>query len=812
MNLAEVAVIEQKKVPVNWVGKPVPRREDQRFLMGKGTYVPNLRAEGQAYVVFLRSPFARAKIKSIDAEAAKQAPGIVNVFTGKDIIEHINPLPNLLAPPYGNIKDYGIAEDEARYMGEPVAAIVAENVYQAWDAADLVEVEYEPLDAVSTIKGALDEKGPKVHSNIPSNSVWNKKFKYGDTEKAFKDAHVVVKKKLKWHRFTSAPLEPNAAIVDYDETSGIYTFTTNNQRPVFNQQPIATALGVNTNRLHFISPDIGGGFGIKNDSHPYMIVLAALSKLVGRPVKWVETRTEHMQASEHGNEIEYEGEMAFSKDGQILGMRAVALHDEGAYMRREPVGAFNFIRHATMTYTFENLDFEINALVTNKCPVGPNRSYGKMQQGFLVERLIDLGAKKLGMDRIAIRYKNFVKESQMPYQTPTGAILDGGDYEKILSKISEAFDMKKLVQRRDEIRKSGKFAGIGIAMGMDACPINFSSNRIINPNSKASGESEAAWVRIDQDGGISAAVGTSPQGHGHETSVAQIVSDVLGVTPDEVYSIPGFDSWNHPWTVHSGTYASRFAIAGAAAVQGAAIRVRDKILRIASHVLKEPVDNLSIENGKIMSEETPDTKLTLKDIAFMASRDLASLPKNEEPGLFVNYVYKTPFDIPTSDQTGNFSLTYSYSASIVLISVDKETGVTKVERVGIYEDCGNQINPLIVEGQVHGQLGHQLGAALYENIIYDEQGQLLTSTFKDYLAPTAADLPNYETGSINTPSLFTPMGTRGTGEGGGAPIIACVNAMDDALSSMDVEFTSSFLDPVEIRKIIKEHEVDKEVS
>lgn len=805
-NQSMAQIILQKIERTQWIGRPLPRKEDLRFITGKGRYTSDFELPNTAYVVIARSPYANARIVKIDASKALELPGVLAVITGEDVAEEINPFPNLLPHPYNQIKDYGIAINETRYAGEPVALIVAENMYTAHDALELLNIEYEPRQPIISAEEAMRDGSPRVHENIPSNVVWHKKFTYGDVDEAFKKADLIVKKRLYFHRFTSAPLEPNAIIVSYDSVSGVYTIISNNQRPVFNQHAIAHALKIPTNKLHFISPDIGGGFGIKNDSYPYIVLLAIASKKVNRPVKWIETRQEHMMASTHGNEVVYYGEMAFRKDGTILGLRAKAIHDEGAYMRREPIGAFNFIRHATLTYRFRNLEMDVYAVVTNKCPVGPNRSYGKMQQNYLVEVLIDMGARELGIDPIEIRMKNFVRSEEMPYETPTGALLDGGDYPKVLERVCELVNYSALKREQREARKKGKIVGIGVAMGMDASPINFSSNRIINPAAEVSGESEAAWVKVNEDGSIIASVGTSPQGHGHETSVAQIVADVLGVDPDQVHVVQGFDSWVNPSTPHSGTYASRFAIAGASAVYGGAMRVKSKILQIASYILNVPTEKLDIVDGKIAVNGVKQD-LDIKKIAQYAWKDLARLPENIEPGLFAYYVYRTPFKLPKDDKSGNFSLTYSYSACIVYIEVDAETGFVKIKRVGIVEDCGKQINPLIVEGQIHGQLGHQLGAALYEKLVYDESGQLLTSSFLNYWAPTALELPSFEVDSIITPSLFTPLGTRGMGEGGGAPLIACVNALNDALSIYGLEFTESHLDPTKIRELVKRAKV-----
>ena len=784
-----------------WIGKRVKRKEDPRFLTGTGTFTDDIQIPGMLYAVLVRSPYAHARIKKIDLSKALEVPGVVCALTGEEVAECTSPVPNNLREPYSEIEDYCLAVGKARYAGEAIAAIAVENKYLAEDILELVQVDYEALDPVVNPEKAMESESALVHENVPSNVVWQGKYDYGDVDGAFEEADLVVKDRLYFHRFTSAPLENTVVIADYDDRWETLTIWSNTQRPMFNHRFISHALGFPGEKIRYITPDIGGGFGIKNDIYPYMILMALLAMRAGKPVKWVETRTEHLSASAHGNEVLYDAELAVKKDGTITGLRARAVHDEGAYMRREPIGAINFIRHATVAYTFQNLSMDLYCIATNKCPVGPNRSYGKMQQCFLVERLIDLAARRLELDPGEMRLKNFVQPDQMPYESPTGCILDGGDYPGTMKKALEMIDYSKVREEQARLRESGRYIGVGIAVGMDACPVNSSIQRMMNPKLQMSGDSEAAWVKIAPDGQIVAAVGTSPQGHGHETVVSQIVADVLGVHPDDVYAVPAFDSSVNPSTPQSGTYASRFAVVGVGAVLGAALKVREKVLQIGAHLLGDvEVEELELEGGRVSVKESKDQSVSLDDIARTAWVDLANLPDDVEAGLFGHYVYRADFKLPVDEKRGNFSSTYSYAVTAMVVEVDIETGKIKILRIATVDDAGKRLNPLIVEGQVYGAIGHQLGAALYERLLYDESGQLLTSSFKDYCAPTAADFPKFEVDFVDTPSLATPWGSRGVGEGGGSPLIVVSSAVSDALAPFNVEITSSHVTSEDILK------------
>lgn len=777
-----------------WFGQPVKRKEDRRFLTGNGRYTDDIVLPGMLYAAFVRSPYAHARILRVDASRALAMPGVVAVLTGEEVKAMSDPAEQSIKAPYDQLRDYCMAVDTAKHAGEAVVAVAAETPYLAYDAAEAIEVEYEPLPAVTNAEAGMAPDAPKVHPNLPDNVVWGDTFEYGDVDAAFARADVVVKDRLHWHRFTSAPLENTVVIASYDPALDQATIWSNNQRPMLNLPFIAKPLRMPSEKLRFICPDIGGGFGIKNNSYPYLVAMVLLAKKAGRPVKWVETRREHLLASTHGQEVIFDAEMALAKNGTILGVRARAVHDEGAYMRREPIGAINFIRHATVGYKIPALRQDIFAVVTNKSAVGPNRSYGKMQQCYLIERLIDRGARELGMDPTEVRFKNFVQPTEMPYEDIAGRRLDGGDYPAMLRRAMQMLGYEQARREQTEAERQGKLLGVGVAMGMDACPINASLIRVIDPRRQTSGDSEACSIRIDELGRIVATTGSVPQGQGFETTVAQLVADELGVTPDDVHVMPGFDSATHAYSAFSGTYASRFAIVGAGAVIGAARQVRAKIIRIAAHLLETAEADIDLVDGKAVVRGT-DRGMTLQEIARTAWRDLARLPEDLEAGLYAHYVYRPKFDLPYSNKRGNFSFTYSYGISAVLVEVDRGTGQVKVRRMVTLDDLGRRINPLIVEGQIHGAIGHQLGAALYEHLHYDQEGQLLSASFKDYWAPTAADMPDFEVEYLETPSTATPLGTRGGGEGGGSPLIAAVNAVDDALARVGGHLTDSFLAP-----------------
>jgi CO/xanthine dehydrogenase Mo-binding subunit len=790
------STLEQTKT---WVGTALKRKEDIRFVRGRGEYVDDRRFPGALHVFPVRSPYAHANILSIDATAALQLPGVMDVVSGEELKGQIQPAYSQLPPPCDRIATYPLAMEKVRFSGEPVAVVVAESPYQAEDGALAVQVDYDPLEVLTDPEVAI--KSTPIHASTPTNLVWSREMRYGDIEGAFAKADHIVRRSMHLHRFTSAPLETRAAVVEYNDRTGLYTIFSNLQNPERYRARIASCLGIAPRLLHFECPDIGGGFGIKLHMQ-WVILLCYLAKKYGRPVKWIEDRTGHLMASHHGNEVAYDAEMAFDQDGHILGLRARTLQDEGAYLEREPKGLVNQLRHFTGLYTFRNLAIDFLAVITNKCPTGPNRAYGKVQTSFLIERMLDEAAKELKIDPVELRRRNLVQPEAMPYLTPTGALHDGGDYPAAMQQALEMLDYEGFRKKQEEARARGRYLGFGIALGIEASPSNTSIGQLITPDSTSVGDSEAALVRIELNGDVTAALGTVPQGHGHETVVAQIVADELGLTPNDVTVTTGYDCQRDPSTPYSGTHASRFAVMGVGAVVGAARKLRKKLFSLVAHLVGDDPSALKMEGGKIIHGAS-GTAFTLPQLAKVANYELDRLPDGMEPSLEGRFVYHPPFGAPGPDGVCNFSITYAYGITIVTVEVDVETGRVKLGRIISVNDCGRRLNPMLLEGQHHGAIAHQLGAALFEAIKYDENGQLLTSNFKSYLTATAADLPSYEMGHFETPSLFSPLGARGGGEGGGTPLIATIAAVNDALDPFGIYLSEGHITPGELRAIIR---------
>jgi 2-furoyl-CoA dehydrogenase large subunit len=785
-----------------WIGRPLARREDRRFITGSAEYVDDRSLPSALHAYPVRSIYAHAKILSIDVAEALAQPGVVAVLTAADLANEIKPVKAGLPAPNSDIDSFPLAREKVRYCGEPVVVVLAESPALAEDAGQFVYIDYEPLPPVLDPEAAIESSSALVHERVGTNLAWRKLFSYGNVAAVFDQADHIIRRRLHLHRFTSAPLETRQAAVSFNSRTGQFNIFSNLQNPERYRARIAQSLGLPLTDFHFECPDIGGGFGLKLHLL-WVIFLCIAARRTGRPVKWVEDRTGHLSASHHGNEVLYDAELAVKTDGTILGLRTRAIHDEGAYLEREPKGTVNQLRHATLTYRFRELEMDFLAVMTNKCPTGPNRAYGKVQQVFLVERLIDEAARELGMDPFEMRRRNLVSPDQMPYKTPTGAIYDGGDYPRMFQMLCDRVDIEEFRGRQRKAREQGRYLGLGIAIGLEASPSNNGIQRLIDPGDRRSGDSEAARVTIGLGGHIQVATGSVAQGHGHETAISQIVADHLGVLPDQVRVTIGYDSQRDPSTPYSGTHASRFAVMVGGALVGACKQMREKIVQIGAHLLQVDETSLSLEAGILRAQD--GRTLTLAELAHVAHLDLASLPAGATPGLEARYVYH-PLSLghPTDGTSGNFSVTYAYGAAAIEVCVDIETGRVKLERIVCLHDCGVQINPLIVEGQIHGAIAHQVGAALFERIEYDEHGQLTTSTFKNYLTPTAADLPRYECGHLETPSLFSPLGARGAGEGAGAPLVATINAVADALAPLGVVIQEGHVSPCDVWTLVKQ--------
>ncbi len=775
-----------------WVGQSVARKEEARLLRGQGKFVDDYRLQGTLHVKFVRSAYAHARIASIDVEQARNAPGVAVVLTGAEVAKLVQPFIEIGPDPGGKILDYPMAVDKVHFQGEPVAAVVAESIEAAEDAAELARVDYESLPAVVDAEEALTD-GSVLHPSSGTNLVWQGEFEYGDVDGAFsKAAHVIEIDRLHFHRFSSTPLENNVVIAQWDASDNQIYFWCNNSFPAFAIQFLSPALGVGIDQIHFQSHDIGGSFGIKITNYPYMAVCALASRACGgRPVKWVETRTEHMTASAHGNERTFrDTRVALDGDGVITAIESRHIDDCGAYPRYEPLGCIIWAQVLPGAYRVQNMRIHFSQAVTNKCPVGPNRGYSRMQHLWFLERVIDICGHRLGIPADEMRLRNYIKSSEMPYTTPNGCVYDSGDYAAMQRIAKDLIGWDEWQSKIAEARRQGRLIGIGIGTTLDSGTNNFGQSQIINPRAPYSGQSEGANVKLDIYGEIVVSIGSVPQGQGHETTAAQVVADVLNVHPDMVKVRPGFDTDRNVHTGHSGTYASQFAVTGLSAVHGAAAKLKSELSRLASFALGANEDDLEFGVGT-QGPEVKDNKsgksINYWGLANLVNVNNAGLPPDLDVTLNCRYVYRAPFKVPDIQRKyGNLTLTYAAQLHIAVIEIDRETYIPKILGYVAVDDCGRVVNPAIVRGQVFGATAHGIGAALYEDCRYDEAGNLLASTFSDYIPITALNMPRIRYGHLESPSPFSYNGAKGMGEGGAAPVHTVCAALQDALWSSGV--------------------------
>ncbi len=542
------------------------------------------------------------------------------------------------------------------------------------------------------------------------------------------------------------------------------------------------ALGTTSDRFRFVVRDIGGGFGNKTMLHPYLTSCCLLARKLRRPVNWTEWRSDQHTANAHGNERWFEDvEVAVQSDGTLLGFKARAIDDCGAHARYEPMGAIIWSQVAAACYAWRNIRVDFTQVFTNKAPVGANRGYSRMQHIWLVERIVDLVAHELGLDPVEVRKRNYVRAEQMPYEAPNGSIYDSGDYARSLDMALELIDYDAARER--QARGDGRLVGIGIGSTLDSGTNNTAQTRLANPAAQSSGNSEVATVKLDLLGEIVATIGTTPQGQGHETTAAQVIADILGVSPDQVRVRAGHDTYWNSHSGYSGTTASQFAVTGLGAVKGAADALAGELRRLAAWSLGATPDAIVLAGGRASVDGDPERGLTLAQCSSFINANIASLPSSlDDVTLNCRFVYRAPFELPDVERKhGNLALTYASQVHACVVEIDPETGEVEIVDYAAVDDCGVRVNPRIVEGQVHGAIAHSLGAVFHETFAYDEQGQLLTPNFYDYHVPHALDMPPLKTASIESPSPFTPLGAKGMGEGGGGAVHTICAAIQDAL-------------------------------
>jgi len=782
-----------------WVGKALPRKEEDRLLRGRGKFADDIKLRDMAYLCFVRSPYAHARIISIDPSAAEALPGVICTITGREIQPETQPFIEIGPDPCSKIRDYPLAISTALYQGEPVAAIVAESPSLAEDAAELIQVEYESLEPVLDAEQALEDKSI-LHQEMGTNKVWNGVFEYGDVEKAFQEAGYVVQiDRLHFHRFSSTPLENNVVIAEWNPKDDHIYYSCNNSFPSFAIQFLAAHLNVHIDRIRVQTADIGGSFGIKITNYPQMAVCALASKKSGgRPIKWVETRSEHMTSSAHGNERTFrDTRVALDKDGVITAIASRHIDDCGAYPRYEPLGCVIWSQVFPGVYQFKNARIDFTQAVTNKCPVGPNRGYSRMQHLWFLERVVDICAHEIGIPADEMRLRNYIQPEEFPYTTPNGCVYDSGNYPKMLEIAKQLIGWDGWKKKQAELRKEGRLIGIGIGTTLDSGTNNFGQSQIVNPGAPFSGNSQGANCKLDIYGEVVVAVGSCPQGQGHETTAAQVVADVLSISPDLISVRTGFDTERNVHTGFSGTYASQFAVSGLSAVHGAAQKLKTEMKRLAAFVLETKEDDLEFNTGAQGPEVR--AKSTGKSINYWGLANIVNVnsavlpPELHEITLNCRYIWRAPFKVPDKQKKyGNLTLTYASQLHIAVVEVDRETFIPKILDYVAVDDCGTVINPPIVEGQVYGATAHGIGAALLENCVYDAVGNMLTSTFSDYTPITALNMPTVKYGHIETPSPHSYSGAKGMGEGGAAPIHTISAALQDALFSNGIIIEDSF--------------------
>jgi CO/xanthine dehydrogenase Mo-binding subunit len=782
-----------------WVGRSVPRKEEHRLLRGQGKFIDDIKLRDMHYLHFVRSPYAHARILNVNVAEAKAIPGVVAVICGSEIEPLTKPFIEIGPDHCQKIADYPMAISKARYQGEPVAAVVAETPQIAEDAAELVQVDYESLPPVIDAEYALKDESV-LHELAGTNLVWRGVFEYGDVEKAFQEAASVVNiGRMHFHRFSSTPLENNVVIAQWDYKDDRLYYWCNNSFPSFAIQFLAPHLGIHIDQIRVQTFDIGGSFGIKITNYTQMAVCALASKHCGgRPVKWVETRSEHMLSSAHGNERTFlDTQVALDKDGVITAIASRHLDDCGAYPRYEPLGCVIWSQVFPGVYRFKNARIDFSQVVTNKCPVGPNRGYSRMQHLWFLERVVDICAHELGIPADEMRLRNYVRPEEMPYTTPNGCVYDSGNYPKMLALAKELIGWDEWKKKQADARDQGRWVGIGIGTTLDSGTNNFGQSQIVNPYAPFSGNSQGANAKLDIYGEVVVAVGSCPQGQGHETTAAQVVADVLNITPDLITVRTGFDTERNVHTGFSGTYASQFAVSGLSAVHGAAQKLKAEMRRLAAFTLNAKEDELDFgigEQGPELRVRGTERAINYWGLANIVNVNSAVLPEElHEITLNCRYIWRAPFKVPDKVRKyGNLTLTYASQLHIAVVEVDRNTFVPKILDYVAVDDCGTVINPPIVEGQVYGATAHGIGAALLENCVYDEVGNMLTSTFSDYTPITAMNMPKVKFGDIQTPSPHSYSGAKGMGEGGAAPVHTISAALQDALFGCGVIIDDSF--------------------
>jgi carbon-monoxide dehydrogenase large subunit len=775
-----------------WVGQAIRRKEDPRFITGRGIYTDDIAIPGQLYASIIRSPEAHARIVSIDKSAAEARDDVHLVLTGEDMADLEGPLPMAWVPPGVEVKTpehWPLARGKVCHVGDPVAVVVARDKYAAVDAAEDVIVEYDPLPVVVDPEAALEHGSPLVHDQFGTNKTheWSLGTEPDDLEAALAGADVVVERRIVNHRTAAAPIEARVAVADY--RAGDMTLWTSSQIPFITRLQLAIMLGISEEKLRVIAPEVGGGFGSKLNVYGEEALMCYLARRLERPVRWASTRSEDLQVTAHGRDQIDRVRMGLKRDGTIVALHLDVLADLGAYHQLltpfiPELGSFVM----GGCYDIPAVRVDIKGVFTNKCATDAVRGAGRPEATHMLEVALDQAAAELGIDRLELRRKNFIPKEKFPAEVTLGVIYDSGDYHGTLDKLLEHVDLDEFAREQEELRSQGRHRGIGFSTYVEICGL--APSRIAGPGGVGlqAGFWESATLRVHPSGSATLYTGTKPHGQGHETGFAQIVADRIGISPEQVEVIHG-DTDRGPMGM--GTYGSRSLSVGGESAARAAMKVQDKAKRIAAHLLEAAPEDMELAGGRYQVRGSPDKGMSLADVS-LAAYVPENLPEGMEPGLEeVNFFDPENFVFP-------------FGAHAAVVDVDAETGRVELVRYVAVDDCGPAINPMLIDGQVHGGVVHGVGQALFEQMVYDENGQLVTGTFVDYALPTAAELPNIETDRTETPSPSNTLGVKGIGEAGTiAASPAVLNAVVDALRPLGVDFIDMPLTPMRVWQAIE---------
>ncbi|GAC1349401.1 MAG: molybdopterin-dependent oxidoreductase [Ktedonobacteraceae bacterium] len=772
------------------VGSPIKRREDPRLITGQATYVDDIKLVGMLHMAVLRSPYGHARIKSINTEAARKLPGVVAVYTAEDLKGAVGNV--AIAVPLGHIAEgmgvHGpLAEGKVRFYGDPVAAVIADDRYTARDARDLIEVDYEPLPAAIDVEKAMQPDAPRLYEEFDTNVAFGMHPPTDDIDKVFEqtkaDGGIVVKTRLVNQRVAPVAIEGRGVVAEYRKSDKSLTVWSSSQIPHILRNVLSALLGLPQHQVRVIVPEVGGGFGSKLNIYPEEMLAAFAAMKTGRSVKWIEDRSENLAATIHGrDQLDYV-EVAATRDGKVTGLKVYAIADMGSYCQlfTDVIMIALGFPVSCGAYDIQALHLSCDLVFTNKAPTDACRGAGRPEATYIVERAMDLVARELGKDPAEVRKLNFIKPEQFPYKSATGTVYDSGNYAPALEKALEMVGYQNFRAEQAQKRAQGKLTGIGISSYVEICGLGPKGMGPV-------GWYESARIRVEQGGDVMVYTGSAPHGQGEETTFAQIVAEEFTIPIDNIVVLHG-DTDSTP--EGRGTYGSRSTAVGGPAVFTAAQKLKEKMKQIASHMLEASPADVTLEDGKFSVTGTPQKSVAFAEVAAAANLS-NTLPPSIEPGLET-----TVFWEPSS-------CVFPFGTHVCVVEVDRDTGEAEIKRYVAVDDCGRQLNPMIVQGQLHGGITHAVGQAMIEEVVYGEDGQLLTGTFMDYAMPLASELPSYQLDHTVTLTTVNPLGVKGIGEAGtigATPAVA--NAIADALGVAHVDMPFK---PEKLWKIIQQQQ------